>query len=205
VTGSDVKQSGGPDSTSSTLLARVRNRDQAAWDRLVRLYSPLVYRWCRRAGLQEADAADVGQEVFRAVARGVGEFRHDREGDSLRAWLRVITRNKVCDFTRRQADQCNAVGGSDAQHRLEGVAADEATTAAGSEEDDRLLIYRRAVELLLSECEERTRQAFWRVVVERQAPADVAADLGLSLNALYLLKSRLLRRLREEFAGCIDT
>src|SRR5262249_48830287 len=83
--------------TSLTLLERVRRRDQAAWERLVSLYTPLVYHWCLRHGLQPADAEEVSQEVFLAVARGIGDFRHDREGDSFRGWLRTITRNKVCD------------------------------------------------------------------------------------------------------------
>src|SRR5262245_29431146 len=78
VTDGNVNQGGGSASTSSTLLERVRAQDQEAWQRLVHLYSPLVYGWCRRSGLQDADAADVGQEVFRDVAGAIAGFRRDR-------------------------------------------------------------------------------------------------------------------------------
>ena len=74
-------------STSASLLDRVRQLDPEAWDRLTRLYSPLVYRWCRQAALQDTDAADVSQEVFRSVAGGIAKFHRDQPGDSFRGWL----------------------------------------------------------------------------------------------------------------------
>jgi hypothetical protein len=74
---------------------RARARDASAWERLIALYEPLVCHWCRRAGLQEADAADVRQEVFLAVSRGLADFRRDGGAGTFRGWLRVITRNKV--------------------------------------------------------------------------------------------------------------
>jgi RNA polymerase sigma-70 factor (ECF subfamily) len=161
-----------------------------------------VYRWCRQAGLQEVDAADVGQDVFRAVAGAIGSFHHDRKGDTFRGWLRTITRNKVRDFVRRSRADAQGVGGSEAQRRLLQVEEDRpADSEESAAEDDRLTVYRRAVELILSGYEERTRQAFLRVVVEQQPPADVARDLGLTVNAVYLAKSRILRRIREELQG----
>src|SRR5262249_43802230 len=88
--------------TSLTLLDWVRKQDPAAWRRLVNLYSPLVMNWCRRRyGLQSADAEDVGQEVFRAVAEKIRDFRRDRPGDSFRAWLRRITHSKAIDELRK--------------------------------------------------------------------------------------------------------
>src|SRR5262249_2315434 len=97
VTDSGVEQGGDASQTSLTVLARVRAHDETAWGRLVSLYGPLVYGWCLRAGLQAADAADVGQEVFAAVARNIPSFRRDRPGDSFRGWLYVITRSKISD------------------------------------------------------------------------------------------------------------
>jgi RNA polymerase sigma-70 factor, ECF subfamily len=87
----------GEDDTTSTLLRELKAQSPVAWNRLVSLYSRLMYRWCRKAGLQRADAADVGQEAFRAVARKIGVYRHDRSGDTFRGWLRSITLNKICD------------------------------------------------------------------------------------------------------------
>ncbi len=188
--------------TSVSLLERIRACDQEAWERFVHLYTPLVYRWCRQAGLRQIDAADVGQEVFRAVAHGIGNYRHDRPSDTFRGWLRVLTRRKVADFGRRQ-DPCQAAGGSDALARLQRFADDE-TPEPASEQEDRLLVLRRALDLVLRDFEEKTRQAFWRVVLEGQPAAEVAQALGVTPNAVYLAKSRVLRRLRDEFAGCLD-
>src|SRR5690348_3168781 len=89
--------SGQSSATSRSLLERLQANDEAAWTRLVVLYSPLVLDWCRRWGLQEHDAADVFQEVFQAVAGHIARFRKERHGDTFRGWLRVITRNKVHD------------------------------------------------------------------------------------------------------------
>jgi RNA polymerase sigma-70 factor (ECF subfamily) len=112
----DVPVGGAPTSSASdSLFRRLRAREGAAWHRLVRLYGPVVYGWCRRAGLQEADAADVGQEVFAAVAGGIDAFRRDRPGDSFRGWLWGITRHKVNDLWRRRAGQPDGAGGSGAQ------------------------------------------------------------------------------------------
>ncbi len=190
-------------STSPSLLERTRAQDQAAWERLISLYTPLIYCWCRQAGLQPADAADVGQEVFRAVARKIGNFQHNRPGDSFRGWLRVITRNKVRDHLRKRA--AAGVGGSDALRELHQVPFEEERTPETSDADEQRLVYRQALELIRAEFEARTWDAFQRVVVEGRGPADVAAELGLTLNAVYLAKSRILRRIREEFADLMDT
>jgi RNA polymerase sigma-70 factor (ECF subfamily) len=206
VTDSSVDPGGSGSGTSLSLLERVRARDQAAWERLVGLYGPLVYGWCRRAGLQPTDAADVGQEVFAAVARGIGAFRHDREGDTFRGWLFTITRNKLRD--RSAPPGGVGAGGSDAQRRLAGLAVeppdDEPLTAVCDEPNERKILCRRAIEIVRVEFEVPTWEAFWRSFVDGRAPADVAAELGLSVNAVYLARSRILQRLREEFAELID-
>jgi RNA polymerase sigma-70 factor (ECF subfamily) len=191
------------DPTSSSLLARVRAREDAAWEKLVCLYGPLVYSWCRRAGLQPADAADVGQNVFVAVSRSIENFRHDRAGDSFRAWLFTIARRKICDhWSARGAE---ATGAAEVQKRIEELAVEESSVSAASipSEDTRAL-YRRAIELVRSEFEPATWDAFWKVTVEDQPPAEVALALGISRNAVYLAKSHVKRRLREEFDALLD-
>jgi RNA polymerase sigma-70 factor (ECF subfamily) len=190
---------------SSSLLVRVWSQDQAAWQRLVSLYTPLVYHWCRRAGLQAADAADVGQEVFRAVARNIGEFRKERSGGSFRRWLSVIARTKIIDHRRRQDAQVAALGGNEGEALLQQVAEESATTSdVASEAEDVHLLYHRAVQLIQGEFEEPTWRAFWRTAVDGIDAAQVATELGLSRNAVYLAKGRVLRRLREEFADLED-
>src|SRR5205809_484580 len=104
--------------TQRSLIQRARDRDADAWERLVTLYAPLVFGWCRGWGLHREDAADVFQEVFQSVAMHLGEFRRDRSGDTFRGWLRTITRNKVNDLFRRREREPSGVGGSEARDLL---------------------------------------------------------------------------------------
>jgi RNA polymerase sigma-70 factor, ECF subfamily len=185
--------------TSRSLLERVKADEPEAWDRLVALYAPLVFRWCRGWELREEDAADVFQEVFQAVATHIAGFRKEREGDTFRGWLRTITRNKVRDHFRRRGREPEGVGGTGAQGRRAGVPAPQAAdedSAAGEEEERGL--FRRALRLIQGEFAERTWQAFWQTAVEGRPAAEVAAELSMSPGAVRVAKSRVLRRLREE-------
>ena len=191
-------------SVGASLLERLRTHQTGAWERLVQLYGQTVYGWCRRAGVSEVDAADVSQEVFAAVARHIADFRRERPGDSFRGWLWTITRNKVRDHWRRQADQARAAGGTAAQEVMNQVAEaarPESEAGAGAQPGD---LYRRALELIRSEFEERTWRAFLMVTVEARLPADVAAELGTTPGAVYIAKSRVLKRLREEFSDLLE-
>jgi RNA polymerase sigma-70 factor, ECF subfamily len=206
VTDKNVIYYGSSDATSSSLLQRVRAQDRAAWERLVSLYGPLVYRWCRQAGLESLDAEDTGQEVFAAVFRKVADFRRQGKGSTFRGWLRVIARNKVCDHLRRQQTvEPPAIGGTDPQNRLLQIAAnDDDESEPMSDPTEASLLARRALELLRGEFKDEKWQAFYRVVVEGQTPAEVAAALKMSVNSVYLAKSRGLRRLREEFGELLE-
>jgi RNA polymerase sigma-70 factor (ECF subfamily) len=150
------------------------------------------------------DVPDAGQEVFRAVAGAVGGFRRERQGESFCGWLRTITRNKVRDYFRRRPAEGAAAGGSDARDLLLGVEDREEDSELELAEEKRLL-YQRAVGLIRAEFEEQTWEAFRRVVIEGQEPAEVAGLMGLTPNAVYCAKSRVLHRLREEFAGLLDS
>jgi RNA polymerase sigma-70 factor (ECF subfamily) len=182
--------------TSRSLLARVRTDDPAAWDRLVDLYAPLIYRWCRRWDLPEQEIADVFQDVFQAVAAHIGDFHRDRPGDTFRGWLRTITLNKVRDHYRRQGREPGGAGGTEAQLRFAQLPDVGSSDEEGSGFPRGLL--RRVLELVRGEFEERTWRAFWLTTVEERSPADVAAELGMSPGAVRVAKSRVLRRLREE-------
>ncbi len=187
--------------TSLTLLQRVRDRDEEAWQRLLHLYAPLVTRWCGLRGVQGQDADDVCQEVFQAVAVSLDRFHHDRPGDTFRGWLRGITRNKLLDHFRRRAGQPEAQGGTDAQRQMLEIAGQELPEDS---EEDLGSLYRRALELVRSEFEDRTWQAFWRCAVDGQSPAEIAEDLGVSAAAVRKAKSRVLHRLRQEVGDLID-
>jgi RNA polymerase sigma-70 factor (ECF subfamily) len=189
--------------TSSSLVARIRDKEPEAWTRLVQLYSPLVYRWCQRYGLQEADMADVGQDVFRTVAQSIADFHHDQTGDSFRGWLHAITCSRVLDFLRRRAREVVGAGGSDVRDQMLQVPGSDADSDEKDREDDKLVLLRSALELVLASCKEDTRQAFLKVVIEGRRPAEVAQELGMTANTIYLAKSRILRRIREEFAQLV--
>jgi RNA polymerase sigma-70 factor, ECF subfamily len=192
-----------PSSISSTLLDQIRARRPEAWRRLVDLYGPVVYRWSRQLGASDADAADVVQEVFAAVLDDVGRFRRDRPGGSFEAWLRTITRHRTIDLFRRRQGQFDAEGGTRNYRQLLEVAEsfEESSMSPPVEKDGSFS--RRALELVRVEFENRTWDAFWRIVIDGQSPADVAADMGLSVMAVYKAKSRVLRRLRKELSDVL--
>jgi RNA polymerase sigma-70 factor (ECF subfamily) len=187
--------------TSSSLLARVRAGEAAAWERLLAVYAPLVWHWCRDAGLQEQDGADVVQDVFQAVAARLVSFR-PRPGGTFRGWLRTIARHKICDlFRRRQAEPAGA-GGSDAARWLGQVAA-PADIEEASEAGDRQVLAKRILDLLRPEFSEQAWQAFWLTAVEGRPAGDVAAELGMSAGAVRVAKCRVLQRLRAEMGDLL--
>jgi RNA polymerase sigma-70 factor (ECF subfamily) len=196
----DRTQSPTSPSTSTSLLDRVKLRDPDAWGRLVQVYGPLVYGWCRRTGLQGDDAADVAQEVFGVLVSRIADFRRDRPGDTFRGWLRTITRNKVNDHYRRAAHAVPGQGGSDANQRLAQVAQvlPETPDAEGDDADQRALDH-RVVELVRAGVEPATWQAFWMVSMQGRPVAHVADELGMTRAAVYKAKYRVIRRLRQEF------
>jgi RNA polymerase sigma-70 factor (ECF subfamily) len=187
--------------TSLGLLARARSREPAAWDRLVRLYTPLVEQWARLAGLQDTDVEDVRQEVFLAVSGSLETFRRENPGDTFRGWLRTITRFKVADLLRRKPPR--GEGGSEAAQRFLQVPQPGAPDGA-RETEDLTVLYRRALELIAIDFEETSWKAFLEVVINDRKPAEVAAELGITTNAVYLARGRVLNRLREEFVDLID-
>jgi RNA polymerase sigma-70 factor, ECF subfamily len=188
--------------TSRSLLARVTANDPAAWDRLITLYAPLVWHWCRKLALPEQEIADVFQEVCKAVAGHIRDFRKDRAADTFRGWLRTITKNKVLDHFRARQREPQAAGGSSAQWRWSQVP--EATLdddADGSEAYQLLL--QRALALIQDEFEERTWRAFARVVMDGVSPRDAAVELGTTAGAVRVAKCRVLHRLRQELGEVV--
>jgi RNA polymerase sigma-70 factor (ECF subfamily) len=194
--GDDFHPPPGVSTTSMTLVERVKLHDAAAWRRFLHLYGPLVFQWCRRTNLNAEDAADISQEVFQTVMLKIGDFRRNRPGDSLRGWLYTITRNKIGDLIRKQDRQPPAAGGTDAYRFLSELPEQLPDDAAENEMSTELV--HRALELVRPEFEPRTWQAFWRTAVQGQAPKEVAAELGVTPDAIRVAKSRVLRRLREE-------
>jgi RNA polymerase sigma-70 factor (ECF subfamily) len=202
MTGPNVKHSEDLE-TSVRLIGSAKASDPLAWTRLVALYTPLLRRWAACLGVSASDQDDLVQDVLACVHRKLGDFRRENPSQCFRAWLRTITRNKVIDYHRsRKRDGA-------AEHREPALAlCDDSDDAADVDQaelsSERQMLYERAVAILQSEFRESTWRLFWQVVVEGAAPADVAAANGVQLNAVYLAKSRVLKRLREEFVGLIE-
>lgn len=187
--------------TSTQLLARVRQNEQGAWNQLVSLYAPLIYRWCCQSGMQASDATDITQEVFRAVTANIQRFRRDRPSDSFRAWLRTITRNKVLDHVRRERARPVAVGGSDAKLAMQNLREELEPT---DEADERLLLLRRAMGIVQDQFEPRTWQAFMLNAVEGRSAQQVAQELQMTVPSVWKAKSRVMQRLREQFGDVLE-
>ena len=193
----DRKGDGGlSGSTSQTLLEHVKKNDAEAWRRIDFLYTPLVRWWCR--SLAQQDAEDLAQEVWRAVHRDVENFSRRGQG-SFRRWLFTITRSKIADLHRRRARRPErAVGGADAQRRMEGVPDVPAETPSDEQATSELaILVRRAIEWVRPNCSPKTWEAAWRLVVDQHDPSRVAADLGMTVGAVHTARSRVLSRLRE--------
>ena len=187
------------DSTSVSLLRRLRTPNQeTAWQRFVELYAPLVFHWSRRQGLSTQDASDLVQEVLTVLVTKLPEFEYD-PNKRFRGWLRTITVNKSRDFQRRQA--VRPATGNDEKLQL---AASAEPVDLFEETEYRSFLVGRALELMRSEFRDEVWQACWQQVVDGKKAAEVAQNLGLSLNVVYSAKSRVLGRLREELAGLMD-
>ncbi len=185
------------DTTSISLLQRLRTTtEQAAWERFVQLYTPLLCQWARRLGLSGADEADLVQDVFALLLQKLPKFQYESQG-RFRGWLWTVTLNKWREQRRRhlptlQADSqaCDPAGPD--------------PVVAFSEAEYQKYLVQRALELMKDEFQPATWQAFWDCVVEEQSAAEVGRRLGISENAVYLAKGRVLRRLRQELEGLLD-
>ena len=191
-------------STSSSLLHRVQQNDQEGWRRLVRLYGQLVLYWCRRANVPRDDRADVFQEVFRAVARHIGEFQRERTG-SFRAWLRSIVHTKAVDYFTKRGAGTGAAGGTDTYRRLLEVPDEQgASQSASLLPNEEILVLRQAMAMVQPEFEQRTWQAAFSTIIDGRTATEVAEELGMTPAAVRKAKSRVLQRLRAEMEGLLD-
>ena len=190
--------------TPLSLLERARGpvRDEAAWNRLVALYEPLVRFWCGRARVASADLDDLIQEVFAAVARDLSRFRNDRPGDTFRGWLRGLTRNQVLMYYRRNQGRPIAEGGSDAYQRLQAIP--ELTSDPAEGEDVEVSrLYHQALEQVRGEFQDATWQAFWLSAIEGRQTSALVQELAMSAAAIRQAKSRVLRRIKAELGELI--
>src|SRR5262245_12163002 len=183
--------------TRASLLVRLRDpRDEAAWAEFIDLYGALVYNYARKQGLQDADAADLGQEVLRAVAASVGRLEYDPRRGLFRNWLFTLIRRKLSTWRAAQGRGPCSSGDPATRQVLEKIAAPPVEEAAwGAEWEGRVLAW--ACEQGRKDVRESTWQAFWRTARDGHPTRRVAADLGPTATAVYLARHRVLARLKE--------
>ncbi len=185
--------------TPASLLERLREApDEGGWARFVELYTPLLYYWGRRVGLKQPDAADLVQDVFLLLVRKLPEFSYDRH-KRFRSWLHTVTLNKW-----RENARCSDPLAQGVAAELPADLAEDDGAARMWESEYQQLVVGRALRLMQAEFEPPTWKAFWECVARGRPGRDVADELGISLNAVYLAKSRVLSRLRRELDGLID-
>jgi RNA polymerase sigma-70 factor (ECF subfamily) len=193
------------DQTPQSLLDQLRLRpDGASWKRLVDLYTPLLQSWLRRYQVPAADADDLVQEVLAVLVREMPAFEHNHQCGAFRRWLRTIALNRLKGFWRARQAGPHALPAAEADALLRQIADPASDPDRQWEQEHDQFLVRRALELLEPHFTPSTWQAFRRQILEGARPAQVAAELGLSANAVVLAKFRVLRRLRKQLQGLID-
>jgi RNA polymerase sigma-70 factor (ECF subfamily) len=185
--------------TRPSLLMRLRDAgDQEAWADFVRLYAPAIYRFARRKGLQDADAADLTQEVLRSVSGSIGRLDFDRRQGMFRSWLFTLAHRRLCDWciSRQRREQGS---GDSAMLDVLNAQPDRADEQHWEQDLEREM-FARAAEKIRGAFSETTWQAFWQTAVEGKSGKEVAQALGISVGAVYLAKSRVMVRLKEQLA-----
>ncbi len=190
--------------TRASLLVRLKDgSNQAAWEEFVELYAPVIYGFARGRGLQDADASDMMQDVLRSVSGAMDSLDYDPVKGSFRGWLFTITRNKVFNHLSSRRGKARGTGDSDVHSQLAQHPDDRSDLAAGWERDYQRRITALAMDRLKSEFQPKTWDAFWRTAVQDESVADVGRALSMSPGAVYVAKSRVLARLKDEVQSMI--
>ena len=190
--------------TSVSLLERLRGQaEETDWQRLVDLYTPLIRGWLRRHAPDLRDADDVVQDVLAVVVRRLPEFEHQRVG-SFRRWLKSITVNCLRDHWKRQKHRPAGTGDSDFLEVLQQLEDPRSDLSRMWDEEHDRHVTRRLLQIIRPRFEATTWQAFERVALEGVSPDQAAAELGVTVNAVFIAKSRVLSALRQEGRGLLD-
>lgn len=189
--------SGSSSETHQSLLVRLRDlSDTEAWQTFQDVYLPLIQRYCRSAGLQESDALDVTQEVLIQVTRSISAFDPDPVKGQFRGWLGLIVRRQIAQFLRKAIKATSVAGGDPPDERLATV---EGEAGAGSwEADFNSHLLETAMQRVKANFDQQNWRAFELTWLEDRPAPQVAEQLGLPLATVYVAKSRVLKRLRQE-------
>jgi RNA polymerase sigma-70 factor (ECF subfamily) len=193
-------------STSLSLLNRLQQTDDSKnWNRLVDLYAPLLRLWLQKYEVQSTDADDLVQEVLMAVSKDLKSFDHSGRSGAFRSWLRTILVHRLRNFWRAQGRRPLASADLDIERRLDQLEdPNSEMSEIWNRQHDRH-VARQLLAKTESSFEPNTWKAFCRVALDGARPNIVATELGISLNAVFSAKSRVLKRLRQEAEGLVDS
>jgi RNA polymerase sigma-70 factor, ECF subfamily len=192
------------DETRQSLLLRAQNGEANAWKDLTDLYRPLILGWLNRQGVPPSDLDDLSQEVLLSVVKHLPTFQHSGQRGAFRTWLRTIVCRRTADYWRALDMNTQTTGGSGATAALQQIAdPDSELNRQWDEEHDQYVIH-CLLDLVEQKFEPVSLQAFRRLALDGASGAEVAQELGLSVAAVYVAKSRVLARIRQEAAGLID-
>jgi RNA polymerase sigma-70 factor (ECF subfamily) len=186
-----------PALTRASLLIQLREKENhGAWQEFVKLYGPIIYGFARKRGLQDADAADLMQDVMRSVSGAISRLEYDQKQGTFRGWLFTITRNKIFNFLSARRIRPQASGDSGTNQMLN-AHPDENDGSETWEQEYQRRLAAMAMEQIRGEFEAKTWRAFELTAVQGIAAAEASQQIGLSPGAIYVAKSRVLARLKK--------
>lgn len=186
--------------TQPTLLVRIRDaRDQEAWGRFVDLYAPLVYGFLRKRGLQDADSADLTQDVLRQVATAAKSLDYDPRRGSFRNWLFTVVQNRLTDHWRKESIREQGAGDTNTQQVLNELPQPSSLDSSVEwDADYERQLFHYAANIVKADFTPATWQAFWMTAVDGQGGREVAQQLQMTVAAVYLAKGRVMTRLKDQ-------
>jgi RNA polymerase sigma-70 factor (ECF subfamily) len=190
--------------TRQSLLIRAQTGETNAWEDLTDLYRPLILGWLDRQGVPARDLEDLSQEVLLSVVKHLPDFQHSGRRGAFRSWLRTIVCRRTADYWRAIDGDTQARGGSGAIAALQEITDPDSELNRQWDEEHDWYVVRCLLALVEEEFEPTTLQAFRRLALDGVCSAEVALELGLSVAAVYVAKSRVLARIRQEAEGLID-
>ncbi|MEL7497621.1 MAG: sigma-70 family RNA polymerase sigma factor [Planctomycetota bacterium] len=190
--------------TRKSLLMRVKDSEDAlAWSQFADLYGPLIFRYGKRKGFQDADAADLMQDVLGRVAQSIGKFDYDPSVGRFRSWLFLISRQAISGLLKKRDRQPIGTGGSRVAELIADLPAEQDESIWESDYRQHLLNW--AMEKIQGQFAESTWRAFCETAINNNPAQLVADSLGMSIGAVYIAKSRVTQRLKEAVATIDDT
>ena len=175
--------------------------DQDAWATLVEVYSPLINYWARLKGISKPhDIENTRQDVFLNLARYLHSFHKNSNKGAFRKWLRTITHNLAFTAHKRNNDiVIGGAAGADMFNNLPGGQVSIFDSVSSIHSDETTILFRSIMNWIEASFSDVQVGIFSALVIHGRKPKDLAEDLNVSLYTVYHTKSRVLKRVREEF------